>query len=56
MKTFKVLNGSSPIEIRSISRLKFRDKNKNNELRYSSTIKIEFASNLLPKYITNLEC
>jgi len=40
------------IEIKSILRLKFRDKNNNNELKDSSTIKIEFLSNLLPKFIS----
>jgi len=36
-----------PIEIKFISRLKFRDKNNNNELRDSSSVKIEFLSNFL---------
>jgi len=33
-------------------RLKFRDKNNNNELRDSSSIKINFLSNLFPKFIS----
>jgi len=41
-----------PIAIKSITRLKYRDKNYNNELRDSASIKIEFLSNLLPKFIS----
>jgi len=33
-------------------RLKFRDKYNNNELRDSSSIKIDFISNLLPEYVS----
>jgi len=41
-----------PIEIRSITRLKFRDRNNNNELRDSLSIKIEFlSSNFFPEFI-----
>jgi len=40
-----------PIEIKSISRLKFRGKN-NNELRDSFSVKIEFLSNFLPEFIS----
>jgi len=40
------------VEIRSIERLKFRDKNKDNELRVSSSIKMEFVSSLLPEFIS----
>jgi len=38
------------MEIKSITSLKYRDKN-NNELR-DSTIKIEFISNLLSEFIS----
>jgi len=38
------------IKIKSITRLKFRDKI-SKELRNSSTVK-EFAANLLPEYIS----
>jgi len=38
------------IEIRSLSRLKYRDRDI-IELRDSATIKIEFTSNLLPEYL-----
>jgi len=41
-----------PIALKSITRLKFRDKNHNNELKDSSSIKIEFLSNLLPEFIS----
>jgi len=41
-----------PVEIRSIERLKFKDKNKDNELRVSSSIKMEFVSSLLPEFIS----
>jgi len=41
-----------PIAIKSITRLKYRDKNFNNELRESTSIKIEFLSNLLPEFIS----
>jgi len=41
-----------PLEIKSIERLKFRDTRNNNELKNSSTIKIDFVSNLLPEYIS----
>jgi len=41
-----------PLEIKSIERLKFRDVRNNNELKNSSTIKIDFVSNLLPEYIS----
>jgi len=41
-----------PIAIKSITRLKYRDKNYNNELRDSTSIKIEFLSNLLPEFIS----
>jgi len=41
----------NPIEIKSISRFKYRDKNNNNELRDSSSIKLVFLSNLLPEYL-----
>jgi len=41
-----------PLEIRSIERLKFRDKNNDNELRISSSVKIEFVSNFLPEFIS----
>jgi len=37
------------IHIKSITRLKFRDRNNNNQLTDSSTIKIEFMSDLLPE-------
>jgi len=40
-----------PLEIKSIERLKYRDVRNNNELKTSSSIKIEFVSNLLPEYI-----
>jgi len=43
---------NKPIKIKSITRLKFRDKNNNNELKDSSSIKIEFLSNLLPEFIS----
>jgi len=49
-KNIKFMDRS--IEIKSITRLKFRDKNNNNELRASSLIKIDFLSNLLPKFIS----
>jgi len=42
----------SPIKIKFISRLKFRNKDKNNKLRDSSTVNIEFLSNFLLEYIT----
>jgi len=38
------------IEIRSLSRLKYRDR-ETMELKDSTSVKIEFASNLLPKYL-----
>jgi len=38
------------IEIRSLSRLKYRDKS-TMELKDSSMIKIEFASNLLSEFL-----
>jgi len=41
-----------PLEIKSITKLKYRDKNYNNELRDSSSIKIEFFSNLLLEFIS----
>jgi len=41
-----------PIVIRSIERLKYRDSRNNNELRDSSTVKIDFVSNLLPEFIS----
>jgi len=41
-----------PMEIKFEERLKFRDKENNNELKESTTVKIEFVSNLLPEYIT----
>jgi len=41
-----------PLEIKSIERLKFRDVRNNNELKNSSTIKIDFVSNLLPEFIS----
>jgi len=41
-----------PIKIKSITRIKFRDRNNNNELRDSSSVKIEFLSNFLPEYIS----
>jgi len=40
------------LEIKSITRLKYRDKNNNNELKDSITIRIEFMSNLLPEFIS----
>jgi len=40
-----------PIAIKSITRLKYRDRNFNNELRDSASIKIEFLCNLLPEFI-----
>jgi len=39
------------LEIKSIIRLKYRDKN-NNKLKDSSTVRIEFVSNLLPEFIS----
>jgi len=39
------------LEIRSLSRFKYRDKY-TMELKNSSTVKIEFASNLLPEYLS----
>jgi len=39
------------LEIRSVTRLKFRDRT-NIELKNFSTVKIEFASNLLPEYLS----
>jgi len=41
-----------PIKIKSITRLKYRDKNNNNKLKDSSSINIEFLSNLLPEFIS----
>jgi len=41
-----------PIEIKSITRLKYRDKNNNNELKSLSSIEIECLSNLLPEFIS----
>jgi len=41
-----------PLGIKSITRLKYRDKNNNNELKDSSTIRIEFISNFLPEFIS----
>jgi len=41
-----------PIALKSITRLKFRDKNYNNELRDSFSIRIKFLSNLLPEFIS----
>jgi len=38
------------IGVRSLSRLKYRDR-EIMELRDSSSVKIEFASNLLPEYL-----
>jgi len=38
------------IEIRFISRLKYWDRN-TMELKSSSTIKVEFVSNLLPEFM-----
>jgi len=42
------------MEIKSITSLKYRDKNNNNKLRDSSAIKIEFVSNLLLEFISIL--
>jgi len=50
MKLDRVLFPDNSLEIRSLSRLKYRDK-ATMELRDSSTIKIEFA-NLLPKFLS----
>jgi len=36
------------LEIKSVKRLRYRN---NNELKISSSVKIEFVSNLLPEYI-----
>jgi len=41
-----------PVEIGFITRLKFRDKNNNNELRDFSSIKIDFISNFFPEFIS----
>jgi len=41
-----------PLEIKSIERLKYRDIRNNNEVKLSSSVKIEFISNLLPEFIT----
>jgi len=41
-----------PIEIKSITRLKFKDKNNNNKLKDSSSVKVEFLSNLFPEFIS----
>jgi len=41
-----------PLEIRSIERLKYRDIRNNNELKISSSVKIDFVSNLLPEFIS----
>jgi len=40
------------IEMKSISKLKYRDKSNNNELRDSSSVKIKFLSNLLLEFIS----
>jgi len=40
-----------PMEIKSVERLSYRDSRNNNELKISSSIKIEFVSNLLPEYV-----
>jgi len=41
-----------PIAIKSITKLKYRDRNYNNELRDSFSIRIEFLSNFLPEFIS----
>jgi len=51
LKTFFKEWRDRPIDIKSITRLKFKDKNNNNELKDTS-IKIKFVSNLLPEYIS----
>jgi|GEM_PF-3730276 len=52
----KILQGikwrDKPMEIKSIERLKYRDTRNNGELRDSTSVKIDFVSNLLPEYIT----
>jgi len=37
-----------PLEIKSVERLRYRDVRNNNELKISTSVKIEFVSNLLP--------
>jgi len=41
-----------PLEIKLITRLKFRDRNNNNDLKDSSTIKIEFLFNLFLEFLS----
>jgi len=45
-----IIFSDNNMEIRSISRLKYRDKN-TMELKSSLTIKVEFVSNLLPEFM-----